>query len=108
MEKMSPNSDPGTVFTHLRLQRLRELLAAPIENRGLLDETLLEIFNSLDEIEKENEELLRMNEALTSSGRILRKDPQLLREALDPSPIPTWRLTWKALHPKPTILSRSS
>lgn len=82
---MGPNFDPGAVSTHLRLQRLRELLAAPIENRGLLDETFLEIFNSLDEIEKENEELLRMNEALTSSSRILRKDPQLLREALDPS-----------------------
>ena len=53
--------------TNIRLQRLRELLAASIENRGLLAKNLQEIFNSLDEIEKENEELLRMNEVLITS-----------------------------------------
>ncbi len=86
LKKKATNiSDPGIVSTNLRHHRLRELLAASIENRGLLDETLPEIFNSLDEIEKENEELLRMNEDLTTSCRILAKAPDLPSESLDPS-----------------------
>ncbi|TRZ52843.1 PAS domain-containing sensor histidine kinase [bacterium] len=86
MKKKATNiSDPGIVSTHLRLQRLRELLAASIEKGGELDETLPKIFNSLDEIEKENEELLRMNEDLTTSCRSLAKAPDLPSESLDPS-----------------------
>ena len=84
--EMSPNIfNPGTEFTHHRLQRLRELFGASTENRGLLDESLLEIFHSLDEIEKENEELHSINEDLITSCQILRKDRQLFRgEPLDP------------------------
>ena len=81
---MAPNiSDTGTVSTHLRLQRLRELLAASTENRG--GETHQEIFNALDEIEKENAELHCINEDLVTSCQILRKNPQLFHEALDHS-----------------------
>jgi len=51
------------------LQKLRVLVAASIENRELLDESLPEILNLIEELENDNEELLCLNETLITSSK---------------------------------------